>query len=365
VFLFLPFRFPALQLTFNLKGLKNSGHASHSEILFLKKIDLKKFLVIRFSSIGDIILTTPVVRCLKQQIQDAEIHYLTKEHFLPVLAANHHIGRIFSINNNIDEVIPQLKKENYDQVIDLHKNFRFNGVILKLRKKSTTFNKINIQKWLIVRFKIDKLPRVHIVDRYFEALDNLGVKNDQQGLDYFIPDEDVIDLKILPSSFQEGFIGWVIGGKHNTKIYPEEKIIEVLRNTKKPVILLGGPEDKEKGERIKKSVGDSVFNACGKFNINQSASLVQQAKKIVTNDTGLMHVAAAFKKEIISLWGNTIPEFGMYPYLPGEEEKSTILEVNGLSCRPCSKLGFKECPKGHFKCMNDIDVQFLLQKLIT
>jgi lipopolysaccharide heptosyltransferase II len=326
---------------------------------------LKKFLVIRFSSIGDIVLTTPIIRCLKKQYPDAEIHYLTKEQFLPVLAANPHIDRIFSIRKSINEVIPQLKEVNYDQVIDLHKNFRSKGVIFKLRKRSTSFNKINIKKWFIVRFKIDKLPRIHIVDRYFEAVKNLGIKNDQKGLDYFIPKEDVVHLKTLPSHFQEDYVGWVIGGKHNTKIYPEEKIIEVLKNMYRPVILLGGPEDKEKGERIKKSVGDTVFNACGKFNINQSASLVQQAKKIVTNDTGLMHVAAAFKKEIISLWGNTIPEFGMYPYLPGNEEKSTILEVKGLSCRPCSKLGFEECPKGHFKCMNDIDTQILLQKLNT
>ncbi|MBN2172578.1 MAG: glycosyltransferase family 9 protein [Bacteroidales bacterium] len=324
---------------------------------------MKKLLVIRFSSIGDIVLTTPVIRCMKQQMPDAEIHYLTKEQFVPVLAANPYIDKIFSIKRDIAEVIPRLKKENYDQVIDLHKNFRSKGVIIKLQKSFTTFNKINVKKWLIVRFKIDKLPRIHIVDRYFDAVKNLGLQNDQKGLDYFIPKEDVVDLKTFPSGFQNGYIGWVIGGKHNTKIYPEEKIIEVLNCTKRPVVLLGGPEDREKGERIKKSSGEFVFNACGRFTINQSASLVQQAEIIVTNDTGLMHFAAAFKKETISLWGNTIPEFGMYPYLPGDAEKSTILEVKGLSCRPCSKLGFKECPKGHFKCMNDIDTQILVHKL--
>ncbi len=150
-------------------------------------------------------------------------------------------------------------------------------------------------------------------------------------------------------------MGWAIGGNHNTKIYPVEKIIEACREIKSPVILLGGKEDLEKGEEIKKAIGDRIFNACGKFNINQSASLVQQADKIVTNDTGLMHIASAFKKEIISLWGNTIPEFGMYPYMPGNENKSTILEVKNLKCRPCSKLGYKKCPKKHFDCMNKID----------
>ncbi len=154
----------------------------------------------------------------------------------------------------------------------------------------------------------------------------------------------------------------MIGGKHNTKIYPEEKIIEICKTIKTPIILLGGPEDTEKGDRIKKAVGDNVLNSCGRFNINQSASIVEQAQKIYTNDTGLMHIAAAFKKEIYSFWGNTIPEFGMYPY------KTTHYnaQVTGLKCRPCSKLGYKKkCPKGHFNCMMEIDQQLVLDQLTS
>ena len=303
---------------------------------------MKKILVIRFSSIGDIVLTTPVIRCIKQQFKDVEIHYLTKKTFEPVLENNPFIDKIFIIENKIDDVIADLRKESYFHIVDLHKNFRSKGVILKLKKSSSSFSKINIKKWLIVNFKISMLPELHIVDRYFQAVDKLGVKNDNKGLDYFIPENDDVDLATLPASFQKGYVGWVIGGKHNTKIYPEDNIISVCEEISKPIILLGGKEDFEKGERIRNETGDNVFNACGKFNINQSASLVMQADKIITNDTGLMHIASAFRKEIISLWGNTIPEFGMYPYMPGDEDKSIILEVKGLSCRPCSKLGYKK-----------------------
>jgi len=317
---------------------------------------LRKFLIIRFSSIGDIVLTTPVVRCLKEQVPGAEVHYLTKASFLPVLKANPYIDKLFAIQENIGEVIPDLKNENYDLIIDLHKNFRSKGVILNLRKPSASFDKINFEKWLIVNFKINRLPPIHIVDRYFQAVKMLEVINDGKGLNYYIPPQDEVNLKHLPEKFGKGYIAWVIGGKHNTKIYPEEKIIEVLKKIEEPVALLGGPDDEAKGDRIQKAAGGLVYNACGKFNINGSASLVKQARKVITNDTGLMHVAAAFKKEIISIWGNTLPEFGMYPYMPGEEEKSKILEVKGLSCRPCSKIGFEKCPKGHFKCMQEIDV---------
>lgn len=321
---------------------------------------MKKILIIRFSSIGDIVLTTPVVRCLKKQLPDVEVHYLTKKQFVPVLEANPYINKIYSIQEEISEVIDDLKNENYDHVVDLHKNFRSKGVILKLRKPSTSFNKINVEKWLIVNLKVNRLPNIHIVDRYFKAVEKLGIKNDPLGLDYFIPEIDEVDLKTIPETHQKGFIGWVVGGKHNTKIFPEEKIIEACKNIKQPIILLGGREDEPKGERIRKAVGESIFNACGKYNINQSASLVKQAQKIITNDTGLMHIAAAFKKEIISLWGNTIPEFGMVPYMPGNESHSHILEIKGLSCRPCSKLGYKTCPKKHFDCMEKISLKELL-----
>lgn len=298
-----------------------------------------------------------MVRCLKKQVKDAEIHYLTKKHFLPVLDFNPYIDKVYAIEEKVGEVVSELKSENYDHIVDLHKNVRSKQVISKLGKPSSTFDKINIAKWLIVNFKINRLPNVHIVDRYFDAVKSLEVKNDLLGLDYFITEKDEVDLKTLPTNFQHGFIGWVIGGKHNTKIYPAEKIIEICKRNSKPVVLLGGPEDVEKGDEIKNAVGDNVFNACGKFNLNQSASLVKQADKIFTNDTGLMHIAAAFNKEIVSFWGNTIPEFGMYPYMPQFPERSEILEVKNLKCRPCSKIGYKSCPKKHFDCMNKIEIK--------
>jgi ADP-heptose:LPS heptosyltransferase len=320
---------------------------------------LKKFLFIRFSSIGDIVLTTPLVRCLKNQLPDSEIHYLTKKQFVPVLESNPYIERIVPINHKTGEVINDLIKENYDHIIDLHKNLRSHEVILQLRKPSSSFHKINLKKWLIVNLRINRLPSLHIVDRYFGALAKLGVANDLEGLDYFIPKKDEVEMDSLPETHRKGYIGWVIGGKHLTKIYPEERIIEVCRKSEKPIILLGGAEDAGMGERIQHLTGELVFSACGKYNINQSASLVKHAEKIITNDTGMMHIAAAFKKEIISLWGNTIPEFGMSPYMPGNEHNSYILEVKGLKCRPCSKLGFPRCPKRHFNCMNKLDVNHL------
>jgi len=318
---------------------------------------MRKILIVRFSSIGDIVLTTPVIRCVKQQLEDAEVHYLTKSAFAPILSANPHIDKLFTIDKDVSECIDDLRSENYDHVVDLHNNLR--TAILKrgLKKPTSVLNKINFQKWLKVNFKIDRLPHTHIVERYLKTVEKLGVANDGQGLDYFIPDEDEVAVSSLPSSHQNGYVGFVIGARHNTKILPLAKIIAICNNLSKPVVLLGGKEDVHSAEEIAAAVGIHVYNACGKYNINQSASLVQQAEKIITHDTGLMHVAAAFKKEIISIWGNTIPEFGMYPYRTdhGKNGAGKIMEVRDLECRPCTKLGFTTCPKGHFKCMEEID----------
>jgi ADP-heptose:LPS heptosyltransferase len=299
------------------------------------------------------VLTTPVVRCIKRQHPDIEIHYLTKNSFRSILENNPYLAKVHTINKDIDEVVDVLKEEKFDMIIDLHNNLRTTHLKLKLRRPSSSFKKLNLRKWLLVRFKIDTMPNAHVVDRYMQAASVLDISNDNQGLDYFIPSHEEVDLQTLPETHRKGYEGFVIGAKHYTKQLPPEKLIAVCMKIDAPIILLGGKEDVERGEMIAKALGTKIYNACGKYNLNQSASLVRQAERIVSHDTGLMHIAAAFKKDIISVWGNTVPAFGFTPYLPGKD--SMIVEVKGLPCRPCSKIGYAECPQGHFKCMRDIN----------
>jgi ADP-heptose:LPS heptosyltransferase len=312
-----------------------------------------KILIIRFSSIGDIVLTTPVIRCCRQQVKGVEIHFVTKNVFKPVLVNNPYVDKIIGFDKDVSEVYDVLKKEKYDHVIDLHNNLRSLRLKLKLGKKSHSFKKLNVQKWLTVRTKNKSfMPPVHIVERYLETVSSLGVKNDQAGLDYFLAEKDHVDITTISASLSNGFTALVIGGSYYTKKIPHNKLLEICRLSKSPIVFMGGKEDADLGEKLLKETSNT-FNACGKFSINQSASIVKQAALVITSDTGLMHIAAAFGKKIISVWGNTIPEFGMYAYKPHPE--SLIMEINNLSCRPCSKLGYPKCPLGHFKCMNDID----------
>lgn len=319
-----------------------------------------KFLIIRFSSIGDIVLTTPIVRNLKKQIEGAEIHYLTKKAYLPVLEENPFIHKIHLFDNNFQEIIRELKSEQIDFVIDLHNNLRSSRVKLALKRVAFSFQKLNVEKWLMVNLKINRLPDVHIVDRYLNTLEMFSIKNDNMGLDFFIKSEDEMNTQLLPELFRNGYIAVVIGAKHNTKQLPDNKIISLIKTIAYPVIILGGKDDEDRGNIISRAVGESCLNFCGKLSIQQSASLVKQSKFVVSHDTGLMHIASAFKKSILSVWGNTIPQFGMYPYLPGEE--SEIFEVRNLKCRPCSKIGYDKCPLKHFKCMNNIDLNAIAKK---
>jgi ADP-heptose:LPS heptosyltransferase len=344
--------------------------SAHSRLPLL----FMKVLVIRFSSIGDIVLTTPVVRLLKTQLEDAEVHYVTKLQYKSIVESNPYLDKIFYLDKDLNELVAQLKQEKYDYIIDLHNNLRTSIVKWKLGVKSFSFRKLNIEKWLLVNFKINKLPNLHIVDRYLETVKPLGIKNDALGLDYFIPDEDKVPMEWLPGTHRNGYVAYALGAQHETKKLPVKRMIELCDKINKPIVLLGGKEDFVNAEAIRQfferpatangfeegldQLGKKtlIYNACGLYNLNQSASLVKQARYVFAHDTGLMHIAAAFKKEVFSIWGSTIPSFGMYPY----RTKFTILENTKLSCRPCSKIGFNKCPKGHFKCMNEMAFDFYL-----
>lgn len=319
-----------------------------------------KILIIRFSSIGDIVLTTPVVRCLKEQT-GAEIHYLTKSAFLPVLKNNPYIQKIHSLSSMFNQTLEELKKEKFDYIIDLHNNLRTTRFKKALGIKSFSFNKLNIEKWLLVNLKINRMPKTHIVDRYLDTCKSFGVKNDQKGLDYFLAPEEEVAITELPAIYHKGYIALVIGAQHATKRLPLVKLERFCKNSTEPIIVMGGKDDDANAWHLERIAPERIYNACGKYSLNQSASLVKQARIVVSHDTGLMHIAAAFKKEVLAVWGNTVPSFGMYPY----KTTYTNFEVADLNCRPCSKIGYVACPKKHFKCMEKQDIPLLVKMANT
>ncbi|BDS12531.1 glycosyltransferase family 9 protein [Aureispira anguillae] len=328
---------------------------------------MQKILLLRFSSIGDIVLTSPVVRCLKTQLKEVELHYLTKKAFAPILEANPYIDKVYTFDKTtqpLKKVIQVLKSENYHLIVDLHKNFRSWYVRQKLGIKALVFDKINYQKWLLTQFKINKMPDLHIVDRYLNTVKSLQIQNDNKGLDYTIPTADKVVLHDIDQRLQtNNYIAFVIGAAHATKRLPPAKIKAICSLLKtKLIVLIGGKGDLAAAQ-IAQEAGAHLINICGQLNLHQSASVVQQAGLVVAHDTGFMHIAAALKRPIVSIWGNTVPDFGMYPYLPPDAPQHHIIEHNALNCRPCSKIGYKRCPKGHFKCMQELDNQTIVNTI--
>ncbi len=318
-----------------------------------------KILIIRFSSIGDIVLTTPVTRCLKLQL-NAEIHYLTKPNFESILNTNPFINKVHVLDISLIAKAKELQAENFDFVIDLHNNIRTFIFKKALGVKAYSFPKLNIEKFLFVNFKVNKMPNIHIVERYFKPAEKLGITNDGKGLDYFLPTHFKFDY---PIDLDKPYITWAIGAQHFTKRFPIIKIIAICNKVNLPIYLLGGKDDETNGNEITSKTNGNVVNLCGKLSLHQSAYVVKKGQLLITNDTGLMHIGSAFQKRIISLWGNTTPAFGMYPYYGNSQVKQTLFENNIINCRPCSKIGFNSCPKKHFKCMEDLDLQAIEEEI--
>ncbi|RCH56427.1 glycosyl transferase [Mucilaginibacter hurinus] len=308
-----------------------------------------KILVIRFSSMGDIIYTTPVVRCLKQQVPNAEVHFLTKAAFKYIYDNNPYVDKLLLLKPTLAATIQDIKAENYDCIIDLHNNLR--TAIIKLRTgiRSSTYKKQTIRKWLSLKFNLKLVPPTHLVERYLQAVKFLGVENDGKPIDYYIKKDYRLN-ELVPVSHQNGYVAFIIGATHFTKRMPNYKIVNICREIQLPVILLGGNDVKDNGNEIAAALNGKVYNACGKTTLDESVFLVSQAKSIIGFDTGLTHIAEAFNKPIVSVWGGTVPELlGVQPY----HVKDAMVAGIELPCRPCSKFGLPKCPLGHFKCMDD------------
>ena len=312
-----------------------------------------KVLLVRFSSIGDIVLTTPVVRAVKQQ-WGSEVHYLTKPGFAPLLAHNPHIDRLHLLPDDFGKLTADLRAERFDLLIDLHRNLRTRRLRLALRCPAVAFDKLNVRKWLLVNFKVDRMPPVHIVERYLAAARRAHpLADDGRGLDYFLPPGS----ESAEPHLKFPYVAVVVGAAHATKRLPREQLLAVCRAVELPVALLGGLAEGATGAWLAEQLGGRAHDFCGRTDLAGSARLLRDARRVITPDTGMMHIAAAFNRPIVSVWGNTVPALGMTPWLPAENPAPTRrCEVAGLRCRPCSKIGFAACPRGHFRCMRAQDV---------
>ena len=287
------------------------------------------------------------MRCIKQQL-GVKVHYLTKKSFSGLLLHNPHVDAVHCIDKEIGaELIDKLKAEQFDFLVDLHGNWRSLRIKKALGVPSKTFAKLNLQKWLLIHLGIDLMPRQHVADRYLDTLTHLGVSNDHKGLDYFMAPETSVDVDL-----NKPFIAWSIGGSFTPKKLATAQVVDVCNKMDVPVYLLGGSEEVEEAEAIIEVCGQAnIKSFCGKLSLDQTALLIKKSKVLLSNDTGLMHIGAAFKKSIVSFWGCTKPSLGFAPYAAASD---SIEILSNISKRPCSKHG-KSCKHKSLGCIKFID----------
>lgn len=321
---------------------------------------IKKILVIRFSSIGDIVLTSPIVRVLHHQFPQAQIYFLTQSKYVGLLNAHPHIHQVIPYNKNFWSTLKLLKSLHFDCIIDAHSKFR-SRLLTFFFPLTPVFRyaKLNFKKWLMVQSKKSKPPLSHIVERYFDALAPIGIASDALGLDFFTAAPTKSDETLL-ATLPPHFVVCAIGAQHATKKMPLHLWKQLIEQIPCTVVLLGGESEAEDAKELAQ-VNHNVLQLCHKTNLQQSAMIIEKSLVVITHDTGMMHVAAAFKKPVVSIWGSTVPEFGMYPYFGQQVVNEYRAEVKNLNCRPCSKIGFSQCPKKHFHCMNQQDIHAMIQ----
>jgi ADP-heptose:LPS heptosyltransferase len=317
-----------------------------------------RLLFIRFSSIGDIVFTTPAIRAAKAQLPGVEIHFLTKMSMKAVTEANPHIDQFHYLDKNLSATISELKTIGFDYVIDLHKNYRTYKIKKALGVPALTYQKLSWQKLLLTKLHWNFMPVRHISDRCVDALAPLGVINDGKGMDYFVPSTINLSPSALPDSHKDGYIALVIGASFASKKLPIVQLQELCKKLKYPIVLVGGKEDALEGEQVASVDSAKIYNACGKFSLHESALLVQQSKTVISHDTGFLYIACAYHKKTVAIWGATSPALQVEPYYPvivnAEMYYNAI--VPNLPCQPCSNYGTKYCPQGHFACMRQQNI---------
>lgn len=320
----------------------------------------KHILLVRFSSIGDIIICTPVIRAVRKRYPEATLHFATKSQYASLLEENPHLDHLHLLDDSWDDFVNEILPFKFDILLDLHKNIRSKLLHRKLKPgRYYTYKKKNPEKWLLANFKWNRLDGKHILDRYFDMLHPLGCEYDGRGYEIHIPE----DIQMGNLAAQE-YACLSLGAKFKTKSLPYDQLEKLVDGLRLKLVLIGGEEERSLADRLYRAFPNKVKNLCGELSLLQSARVIERSKIVISHDTGMMHVACAFNKPLISIWGSTVPAFGFYPkFAEGVDVWNEVVERRDLSCRPCSKLGYESCPKGHFKCMNDHDMPQLADRI--
>jgi lipopolysaccharide heptosyltransferase II len=329
-----------------------------------------KTLVIRFSSIGDIVLSTPLLRVLRQRFPAGQIDYVTRKEYAELVKSNQNLNQTYEFDalagfDGLRALKKKIKEEKYDLIVDLHDSLRSKYLRSLRGPKRVVVNKRILERSMLVNLKKNVYREiVPVVDRYIETVRDLGVANDGKGLELHIPDEVLFGVSGKMARLKlnrfEKVVGLCPGARHFTKRWPADRFVRVgatcAQKKDAKVLVFGGADEETLCNRISSEINEQAgaeraTSLCGQFGLLETGAAMEYCDVIITNDTGLMHVATAMRKKLIAIFGSTVEEFGFFPYDP----TAVVFERRGLECRPCSHIGRSECPEKHFRCMMEIE----------
>lgn len=313
--------------------------------------DIKKILIVRLSSLGDIILSFPLLNILRKKFPDAEIHYLTHKKFSEAVLLNRNADKIIETDNDLSITKDRIRDEKYDLILDIHKNLKSIYFTKNSGAEVRRIEKNNFKKFLLVKFKINLFSEIiPVYKKYLMTVKDILYEDEMK---FTLSDLNLPDEK--KEEYGQDYSVIAPSSKHFTKTYPAEKFMEYIRSRGNERFLLTGSEEKTEMDICEKinSGCSNTINLCGKLTIGELTSVISGSQYVICNDSAVLHLSEALNKKTYAVFGSTVKEFGFFPQLRSSE----AIEVSGLKCRPCSHIGLPECPLKHFKCMNETDLR--------
>jgi heptosyltransferase-2 len=332
-----------------------------------------RILAIRFSSIGDVLLTTPLIRAVRQRYPDGYLALLTKEAFAPLVSDNPRLNGVLTLKKGqpLDELAAEIRTHSFSHILDLHGSLRSRALRFLVPGKWSGYRNHRVAREILIRYKRNTYPRdVPVPERYFDAVRELDVRPDGSPPEFFLSAgaREAAAAWLLGRRLptESGIIALAPGAAHNTKRWPLDywqNLARSLTARDTPLIVVGGPEDMETGAAVAQAAGPLAVNAAGHFPLQGTGALLERCRALVTGDTGVMHMATGVGTPVIALFGPTVRAFGFFPYTP----RAVVIERD-LDCRPCTAHGSAVCPLGHHRCLREIaptEVEAVLRRVVA
>lgn len=313
-----------------------------------------RVLCVRFSSIGDVLLTTPLVRALHRRHPDAELYFVTKRAMAPLVIENPHLTQVVALEpgERMTDLARRIRAIGPTHGLDLHGSLRSAALRLLVPCFWSGYSKRKLARTALIAAKINIYGKhVPVPERYFEAARGLDVQPDGGPPEFFLAPaarERVARWLAERGLDQKPFAALAPGAAHATKRWPLRHwrdLTERLSQLGYGLVALGGAADRE----LAAELGSTVANAAGEFTLQETGACLARAAVLVSGDSGVMHLATGVGTRVVALFGPTVEPFGFFPY----RSRSIVLERD-LSCRPCSAMGTERCPLGHHRCLEDV-----------